>query len=360
MHVATDFHPTGGASADDYQVLDILGSGGFGVVFRALAPATGQTVALKMLGCQHMLGPEGHRHFGREARLLDRVRHPGVVELVAHGCRQGNPFIVTGYVAGRTLEALIEDEAPLAPERAVDLAIGVLEALVAVHAAGVVHRDLKPSNIMVRADGTGRESVVLLDFGAAATIGDALECSEIVGTPHYMAPEQVLGGTDARVDVFAVGALLFEMLTGRKAFPTRTIRTLLARADLEQPPTFDPVFDVPPALQNVVRTALVGQRAWRHPSAQSMLSALRRSAGRAWVKPEASPGPSSDTGLQPPAADMSASADPLDDPPAAADHTPEPTRPRWSGWLHDVGRRLAACWPTPDAPAESVALDCTA
>src|SRR3989441_5769857 len=203
-----------------YRILRRLGEGGMGVVYEAFDDRLGRTVALKLMR-EVIGGPVGVERFWREARAAAALSHPHICQIHELGDESGRPFIVMERLTGETLaERLLRGSLP-ARETA-QIALGLLSALQALHERGLVHRDLKPSNVFLATHG-----VKLLDFGVAHAVGAVpAETSTrltapgiMVGTTHYMAPEQITGERiDGRVDLFAVGAVLFECLIGQLAF----------------------------------------------------------------------------------------------------------------------------------------------
>lgn len=225
-----------------YRVELKLGTGATGVVFRARRPGDDRDVALKVL--HDNLGSISalKRRFEREARVLAKLEHPNIVEITDFGVSdEGHTFIAMELLEGRTLEQQL-DEAPLAPARALTVMREVLKGLAFAHARHVVHRDLKPANVFLC--GPSGDKVKLLDFGLAKMLSDddvaedgtLTRRGRIVGTPAYMAPEQITGtGLDVRADVYAAGILLYELLADRRPFLSER-RSELLRAHLLQPP----------------------------------------------------------------------------------------------------------------------------
>jgi eukaryotic-like serine/threonine-protein kinase len=218
-----------GRTVSHYRVLDRLGSGGMGVVYRAQDLQLGRQVALKFLSREFANDPAAREMFQREARAASALNHPNVCTVYSVEECAGQPVISMELVEGKTLSALLA-KGPMPAAQALALGIQVAAALEAAHRKGVVHRDLKPGNLMVTGD-PGRPGVKVLDFGIAkidrpAARGAATNSSSgsgggsgaIMGTPHYMSPEQQQGiQTDARSDIFCFGLVLYEMLTGRRA-----------------------------------------------------------------------------------------------------------------------------------------------
>jgi serine/threonine protein kinase/class 3 adenylate cyclase/tetratricopeptide (TPR) repeat protein len=221
-----------------YRVLELLGRGGMGVVYRALDARLDRVVALKVLLADTASDTDRTRRFVREAKAASALNHPNIVTVYEIDSAEGIDFIALEYVDGRPLNQVIAGR-PLDPVRALDYASQIADALSAAHAAGIVHRDLKPANIMVTRS-SGRDAIKVLDFGLAKRVdalpSDVLTLSAltrhgaVMGTPAYMAPEQAQGhAVDARADIFAFGAVLYEMLGGRTAFSRDSeINTLMA------------------------------------------------------------------------------------------------------------------------------------
>lgn len=243
-----------------YEIVAPVGAGGMGEVYEARDTRLGRTVALKLLTRELAARPEGRQRFEREARAISALNHPHVCTLYDVSHEEGVDFLVMERVQGRTLAARLQDGA-LSISETLQYAGQIADALAAAHRQGVVHRDLKPANVMITPRG-----VKLLDFGLAALrarepvdgFGDATMTVEggVLGTPAYMAPEQVHGRpADARTDIFALGAVMHEMLTGRRPFEAESTAGVIA-AVLERDP--DPASkyraDVPHALDWTIRT----------------------------------------------------------------------------------------------------------
>ncbi|MBX7193435.1 MAG: protein kinase [Sandaracinaceae bacterium] len=273
-----------GSTLGNYRIELKLGTGATGVVFRA-RPAEGtQDVALKVL--HDNLGSISalKRRFEREARVLAKLEHPNIVEITDFGVSEaGHTYIAMELLEGRTLEQQL-DEAPLPPPRALTVMREVLRGLAFAHERQVVHRDLKPANVFLC--GPTGERVKLLDFGLAKMLSDddvaedgtLTRRGRIVGTPAYMAPEQITGtGLDVRADVYACGILLYELLADRRPFLSER-RSELLRAHLLQPPP--PLSEarselaVDPALEALVMRCLAKAPEARYANGSELLAAL--------------------------------------------------------------------------------------
>ncbi len=242
---------------DRFELESIAGSGGMGTVFRARDRSTGEHVALKLL---RVGSPDALERFAREIRVLAALRHPGIVRHVADGkLATGEPWLAMEWLAGESLQERLA-RAGLTAAESVDLARRVAEALGAAHERGVVHRDVKPSNLFL--PGGDLDAVKVLDFGVAR-VTDAGRASTrtgvMIGTPGYMSPEQVRGDRDVgvRADVFALGCVLFECLSGRVAFTGDNMMAVLAKIYLEDAPRITELrADLPAALDALVARAL--------------------------------------------------------------------------------------------------------
>ena len=269
-----------GSRLGPYEIVAPLGAGGMGEVYRARDPRLGRDVAVKVLPEAARTDNDRLARFEQEARAVAALSHPNVLAIFDIGIGEP-PFLVTELLEGETLRALLS-RGPLSPQRTIDCALQIVAGLAAAHARGIVHRDLKPENIFLTIGGV----LKILDFGLATDTSD-LSGSEpaitrlqtlpgtVMGTLGYMAPEQVRGlQTDQRVDIFACGAIIFEMLTGERAFrgdsPADTISALLTS------PPDALVFHAgtPPALVAIVRRCLEKQASLRFQSARELAAAL--------------------------------------------------------------------------------------
>jgi serine/threonine protein kinase len=267
-----------GVTVDDFRIDAVLGRGATGTVYRATQQGLGRAVALKMLHPPLAADPEMVARFQREARAVARLSHPGVVAVLAVGdAPDGRPYMAMELVAGTTLERLVED-GPLPQDRAIAIASQVAAALAQTHAAGIVHRDLKPANVMLVRRPDGSDRAILVDFGIARTFDDEPRLTAggiALGTPHYMAPEQVLGeAVDGRTDVYALGVVLYRMVTGAVPFDGAGMQVMMAhlhRAPAE-PHLARP--DLDPALEAVIVRCLAKRKDDRYQSADDVHAAL--------------------------------------------------------------------------------------
>jgi serine/threonine protein kinase len=271
--------PTLGA----YQLLERIGAGGLGEVYRARDTVHGRTVAIKRVPSVVTADPGRSSGLVQAASKLASVSHPGVAGLYECGLSEGQMFLALEFVAGQRLDEIIGGR-PLHPRRAIELALEIVEAIAALHAAGVVHGDVRPANIVVTQKGHAK----LLDSGLSAfTAGGALRASagtRLGGLPAsashivgYISPEQAAGErSDARSDLFAVGCVLDEMLTGTAPFDRPSAdATLLAVLQSQPNPPSATVPSVPAELDAVVTRALAKSLDRRYPTATAMAEDLR-------------------------------------------------------------------------------------
>ncbi|AKQ64787.1 Serine/threonine-protein kinase pkn3 [Myxococcus hansupus] len=261
--------------AGRYVLEGLAGRGGMGAVYRARDTLVGDVVALKMLELGTSPAPEWMERFRREVRLARRITHRHVARTFDLGEHSGCLYLTMEYVEGESLQTLMEREGVIPPARAARWLLALCEGLTAAHAAGVVHRDLKPANVLVESSGR----VVLTDFGIArAVAGEAASRTQgLVGTPMYMAPEQLESGeVDARADLYAAGLVLYQLLTGTPPFSGDSPMAV-AVARLRQPPP-DPrrLSAVPDALAELVLACLSREPSGRPEDAACMADTLRQ------------------------------------------------------------------------------------
>jgi serine/threonine protein kinase len=254
-----------------YRIESRLGRGGMGILFLAVEPGLERRVALKLIAPEVLADDVFARRFAEESRIAASIEHPNVVPIYAAGEEDGVPWIAMRYVPGSDLGRRITREGRLDPAQAVALIAQVGNGLDAIHAAGLVHRDVKPANVLLSGD-PGAEHAYITDFGVArnvATQSGLTQTGRFVGTLDYVAPEQISGEpVDARVDVYALGCLLFKLLTGEVPFP-REGEAARLYAHLNDPPPAPSLYEpsVSMALDDVVARAMSKSPDDRYPSA---------------------------------------------------------------------------------------------
>jgi predicted Ser/Thr protein kinase len=256
-----------------YKVLTRLGSGGMADVFCAEDQQLGRKVALKLLHRRFAEDAEFVERFRREASSAAGLQHPNVVSVYDRGEWDGTYYIAMEYLPGRSLKDVIRQEAPLDPVRAIDITVQILKAARFAHRRGIVHRDLKPHNAMV----DDEDRVKVTDFGIArAGASDMTETGSIMGTAQYLSPEQAQGHAVSQAsDLYAIGVILFELLTGHVPFDAESAVTIALKHVSEPPPSpsmFDP--SVPPVLEAIVAWALEKDPAQRPVDADAFINAL--------------------------------------------------------------------------------------
>jgi eukaryotic-like serine/threonine-protein kinase len=267
---------TAGQRLGTYQLVEPLGAGGMGEVWRAFDPGLRRHVAIKILPPQYSQDPDRLRRFEQEAQAAGMLNHPNVLTVYAIGQQDGCPYLVTELLEGMTLRQKLSAGA-LPSGTALEYADQMVQGLAAAHDKGIVHRDLKPENVFI----TNDERVKILDFGLAKLAPSGSEHEALtqtatgvtMGTPAYMAPEQVRGHTvDHRADLFAVGALLYEMLAGRRPFVGDTSAETMTAILKQDPPA---IAGIPVQVEQVVRHCLEKKPAARYQSAPDLAFQLR-------------------------------------------------------------------------------------
>jgi len=273
--------------AGRYRILAKLGEGGMGAVYRAEQLSLKRTVALKVLKSELSAEPGLVRRFNAEAELAAKLNHPNTVTLYDFGQdADGSLFIAMEFLEGRSLRELLMKEGPLPPARALAISEQVCASLSDAHGRGIVHRDLKPDNVMLVQIGKRSDVVRVLDFGIAKlrdeqgdiTAMPMTRAGDLLGTPQYMAPEQIRGEkVDARTDVYALGAMIYEMVTGRLPFEGPSLMAILSKhlTELPVPPHIRrPDLGIPLALEQVVMDALQKDPQNRPPTMEALSERL--------------------------------------------------------------------------------------
>ena len=254
---------------DRYRILGLLGRGGMGEVYRADDLRLGQTVALKFLPADLARDAGRLARFHGEVRLARQVSHPSVVRVYDLGDFEGHPFLSMEYIDGENLSILLRRIGRLPQDKATEVARQICAGLAAAHERGVVHRDLKPGNVMI--DGRGRARIA--DFGLAGVLGT--DDGTRAGTPAYMAPEQFRGGdTGVASDIYALGLVLYELYTGKRAFRGESLQELARSRDTAPPSPSSLVEGLDPAVERVIQRCLENDPRMRPTSALAVAAAL--------------------------------------------------------------------------------------
>jgi eukaryotic-like serine/threonine-protein kinase len=273
-----------GEKLGSYRIESLLGSGAMGVVYRGTDEKRGRVVAVKVVHAELAQGSKVQERFKREFDILDQFRHPGIVRNLGYGKYRGTLYIAMEFIQGLTLDTILESRGALPWREVVDLGIQICQALQYAHERQVVHRDLKPSNLMVTEDG----KVKLTDFGIAKDLDKtALTATgRTLGTAAYMAPEQIRGApaVSHKTDLYALGAVLYQMLTGKPPFEGNTAIVLMHCHMNEPPPRpSEKIQEIPRALDDLVVGLMAKQptdRPWDAAAVEVILTELRAKAER--------------------------------------------------------------------------------
>jgi eukaryotic-like serine/threonine-protein kinase len=265
-----------------YRIDRLIGRGAMAEVFRATSVLDNRAVAVKILNQQVSSNPNAQQRFAREAQVQAMIRHHNVAELLGSGLTsEREPYLVVELLRGRSLRSVIKDGAQ-PPRRAASYIWQALQGLAAVHSAGVLHRDVKPANIMLEPMSGGGERIILIDFGFASLEGGAklTQQGTVVGSLTYMAPERLRGDVpDERSDLYSMGIVLFELLTGAPPYSADDDLDLIEmHLNGPMPRLFDAAAGITEPLVAVVRTALEKLADDRFASAEDMAQALERAA----------------------------------------------------------------------------------
>lgn len=277
-----------------YRLVRLLGEGGMGAVFEARNPSGDASCAVKILLADYKDEPEVVSRFFDEGRASQRLSHPNIVRMYEAGrAEDGSPFIAMELLQGKSMADVIEARKAMPLDFVVAVGKGILEGLAHAHAAGVVHRDLKPENVFVDGEGAAAKPTIL-DFGlakvmdAAGGMGKRTRTGMLLGTPGYMAPEQIgdARAADARSDLFSVGVILFEILTGKDPFPSANPFEKLTKMLTAEAPSVSSVSPEHARFDGFFRRALANQKEQRFQNAAEMRDALLAFASGAVVPPQ--------------------------------------------------------------------------
>jgi len=261
------------SSIGKYRIIELVGEGAMGVVYRAIDPILERTVAIKVMNDSIARQDDLRKRFLHEAQAAGSLQHPNVVCIYDLGEADGHLFIAMEFVQGVDLEHLIELGEPLSLQAKLDIVIDVLTGLAFAHKRGIVHRDIKPANIRVAEDGRAK----IMDFGVAHLASSSMTSTgSILGTPTFMAPEQITEGkTSPATDIFAVGGVLYQILTLMKPFDAPTLQNLFFKIITEKPrPITELMPNLPPALDRIVNKAMAKEPANRYATALDMANDL--------------------------------------------------------------------------------------
>ncbi len=277
-----------GATIGNYRVTAKLGEGGMGSVYLGEHPLIGKKVALKVLHDEYSANQDVVTRFFNEAKAVNDIGHPNIVDIIDYGVVQapgGRSFVyfIMEFLNGKALAEIIQTQSPIPPERAMAICMQVADALSASHAKGIIHRDPKPDNIYCIQRGRDPDFVKVLDFGIAKLTGDApgsrkTRTGIVMGTPAYMSPEQCegKGNIDHRTDIYALGIVMYELITGRVPFQGEGYGEVLVQHLTKRPERPSTIRGaIPPAIEAVCMKALEKKREDRFQSMEQMMAAMR-------------------------------------------------------------------------------------
>ncbi|MDQ5878883.1 MAG: eukaryotic-like serine/threonine-protein kinase [Pseudomonadota bacterium] len=263
-----------------YEIITTLGRGSMGVVYRAQDPLIERAVAIKTVACAGLSdkdAEEFEQRFFREAKSAGRLNHPNIVTIHDVGHSDELAYIAMEFLSGQSLRSILDSDIPLSCTRIIEIVAAVADGLAFAHAQGVVHRDIKPANIMVQENGI----VKITDFGIAQLPGGSLTMAgAVLGSPKYMSPEQVAGQkADGRSDIFSLGTVLYEMLTGQPPFSGDNMHATMYQVVHKDPPAPSSCSpDLPREFDPIVAKAMAKDPADRYQSAAEMAADLRKQA----------------------------------------------------------------------------------
>ena len=271
-----------------YRLVEVIGCGGMGCVYRGEHVLLGRAAAIKVLHAHHAAQRDAVARLRQEARASSHIRHRNIVDILDYlEMEDGAVCVVMEYLPGQSLGRLVDKQARLPAVRALDILIQMCDGLEAAHAADIIHRDLKPDNVMVLAGPDGAPLVKILDFGVAKLLaseeGPLTAAGQVIGTPPYMSPEQAAGGeVDARADIYSLGAIMYELFTGKTPFVARSFDEYVFKhlAVPPDPPHATGVRDIDPRIESVIMRCLNKDPAARFRTASDLreeLIAIRRS-----------------------------------------------------------------------------------
>ncbi|HEY5923858.1 MAG TPA: serine/threonine-protein kinase [Kofleriaceae bacterium] len=269
-----------GAAVGDYRILEIIGSGGFGSVYKAAHVEVGRLAAIKVLRRELASHREAVARFEREATTFSRIKHPNLVDVLGFGrLADGRPYYVMELLSGQDLATRINEQGRLTIEESISILEPLCAGLAAVHVEGVVHRDIKASNVFLHAEPAATR-VVLLDFGIAKLLGgsttELTTSHHAIGTPACMAPEQITGAeVSARTDVYALGALTYHMVTGSLPFADSSVTMMQHMHMHAHRPRVSSIVPVAKSLDIVVTTAMCRNPNDRYPTVAAFIAAVR-------------------------------------------------------------------------------------
>ncbi|MBS1153012.1 MAG: pkn9 [Myxococcaceae bacterium] len=367
-----------GSRIGEYDIISRLGAGGMGFVYEGRQPLIGKRVAVKVLLPQLSYDKELVERFVSEARAVNEIGHRGIVDIFSFGqLPTGQHYFVMEYLDGLPFDRLVKSRAPVPPEEALWWSEEICEALQAAHDAGIIHRDIKPSNLFLVDTGRGRPYVKLLDFGIAklgAKLGESTpqtRASMVVGTPDYMSPEQARGkAITPATDVYALGCVMFELLTGRRAFKGENpLETMFMHVENAPPRLRDFVPGLSPELEELLLWTMEKDPLVRPNTAEELrvhIAELRKTLPEVVMTPRPSPSRRDLPSLSPSGRQLPVSATPR--PPSSAPRRPSASA---SGLASAAARPpsgpnarapsgqqppLAATPPKAEAPSETMAL----
>jgi tRNA A-37 threonylcarbamoyl transferase component Bud32 len=266
-----------------YRVIEVVGRGGMGVVYKVEHLRMGKIAAMKVLHRDLAQDPEVVQRFEREASAVSRLNHPNTVQVFDFGTAQGALYLIMEYVRGQDLAHIVERDGPLPWERAAPVLQQVCGALQEAHELGIVHRDLKPENVLITRGPNGRDYAKVLDFGLAKlgardAPSDMTDRSRIVGTPYYMAPEQIRGDeVDGRADIYALGTLMFKVLTGEYLYTAKNAVGVLTKhltAEIDAPSQRSPMRGIDPRVDAICVRALAKEPNERYQTVAEMAAEI--------------------------------------------------------------------------------------